>query len=124
MCNRDWESSERDAKVAGEHEYWLAMSKDMVAMRAFLQEWRNKVGPSKGPGYKRGGFAFAQYKKTVGTRTFTSNVEEKAHTCIAAIRQSIWCVKFARLTLISFPSLEALPRFRSAQSLYSVVRPL
>lgn len=76
-CNRDWESSERDAKVAGEHEFWLTLSKDLPRMREFLNEWRSKVGPSRGPGYKRGGFQFAVYKKVVGTKAFTKNTEEK-----------------------------------------------
>ena len=63
LCNNDWEASERDAKAQGEHAYWKELTKDYATMRTFLAAWKSHCGASRGPGHKRGGFKFVEFKQ-------------------------------------------------------------
>ena len=62
VCQSDWESSERDAKTQGQHDSWK-ISDNLTEMCEFLVTWKREVGPSLGPGRRRGGFKFLEYSK-------------------------------------------------------------
>ena len=77
MCWPDFEAARRDSVRQQELDLFNKICQDTKMLRDFMADWKANTPPSRGPGHRRGGYAFARFKKRVGTTKGTTEHNNK-----------------------------------------------
>ena len=68
-CFPHWEAARRDAIKQQELDFFNQINDDEDLLAEFMADWKATTPPSEGPGKKRGGYKFANFRKRVGKRS-------------------------------------------------------